>query len=272
MIGLSRADLLEHLGIPEHRTVGLGMVTSLVDRWYVEQSIELETGRYALEVFAKVGIDYTAEPLDSDSRIIQEGIVERFNGDELEFIALNESAFPVSENGAWNNWEPMDKPGCAHEEIYSCLMRFLQDFDLGGGRTLVVGCGQGRFLEVLKGLGCEPEGIDPNSINVEAAQAMGRNVQQMAVHELSPREKYDMIIDPGVFSALVVSPQYAREQAPRLLSYLKSGGMFIQVPYTPSWINSEILHDAGLSVLNRTVPRNLFGLEYPKQFYVGIKN
>ena len=51
---------------------------------------------------------------------------------------------------------------------------------------------------------------------------------------------------------------------------VRSGGMFMQIPYT-KFTNGFDLEDRGFLVHQKTEPRNLFTLDYPKQMYMAEK-
>jgi len=213
-------------------------------------------------------------PIATDDPTIRglERFLEGFGGNELEYRCIDTSDFPLPEY-VWDGWNPLhsNKLTVRHDEIYKELERAVTQYVGDRKKILVTGCGDGSFLDRLSEMGYDAHGIELNSRNVELAHENGRNVHLGAIEDLQKVEEYDVIIDPGVLSDNVVSEGYTRETLPILFSYLRPKGIFIEAPLARTWITSHLLHQNQLTVMEMTVPKNLFTFQEPKQFYVAQK-
>lgn len=121
------------------------------------------------------------------------------------------------------------------------------------GRLLEIGCGSGRDLQVLKSIGWEAEGIDPDPGAVEVAKSKGLNARVGTVES----QEYD----ESTFDAIVMN--HVIEHVPNPVAFLqicnrilKPGGKIVMVtPNTVSWGHAHYR-------------RNWRGLETPRHLYL----
>lgn len=229
---------------------------------YTIEEIDVGNQKYRLRPLAIARINELALLNERDIKRIAD-----LDGNDLEYIALNTHMFPVLGDKYWENWSPLNRQD-GHEEIYRRILDTLGNY-VSGGKILVIGCGDGSFLEILTQQGYNAIGIDSNKINVEIAISKGRNVQQRRIEEFDGQ--FDVVIDPGVLSAGVVERSYVETVLPRISAMIRQGGYLIHAPFSRSLFTSEDLERSGLAVCSMTVPTNLFSYELPKQFYVGQK-
>ncbi len=193
---------------------------------------------------------------------------------ELEYIALNTHKYPLLNNHFWDGWNPLQRND-GHQDIYQHILRVLEMYGKKGSSILVVGCGEGAFLDLLTERGYEAMGIERNGQNVEIALSTGKKVQREALEELpsygSNGMERDIIFDPGVLSAGVVERSSVERALLRIAERIRTGGYFIHAPFAPSLLCADDLRKHGFAVKAMSVPSNLFTGKLPKQFYVGQK-
>ncbi|MEW6772172.1 MAG: glycosyltransferase [Bacillota bacterium] len=111
-------------------------------------------------------------------------------------------------------------------------------FFRGCGRVLDIGCGQGLFLEMLREIGIEGEGIDLDPVVVEKARAKGLRVQ--AASALDYLARHQKVYD-GIMLGHIIE-HLPGPDAVKLLYYcarsLRDGGVIaIQ---TPNFLKPEV--------------------------------
>jgi SAM-dependent methyltransferase len=230
---------------------------------YTVENVDSQRCRYRLIPVAYYNGEFSGV---TDANIHE---ITELGGSKLEFLALNLHMFSVFPDEKWSGWNPVGQKD-GHEQIYQQILRTLQSYTSGGERVLVVGCGEGSFLNTLSKAGYEARGIDPNKRNIEFALAQGRNVQHGKIEDIE--FEVDVIIEPGVLSAGVVDRSYVRLAVRKLASTLSDRGILIHAPFSRSLMCFDDLTANGFDVLNMTVPPNLFTYDHPKQFYVAQKN
>ncbi len=237
----------------------LGLVVHPDGEFYTVEDVDILQGRYKLIPVAS----YDGKFIPVSNRDI--AMVSSLDGHHLEFIALNTHMFPVFTEGEWDGWDPMKKKD-GHEQIYEAILDTLRQYTVGDERVLVVGCGEGDFLDVLSDLGYHSFGIDCNDNNVRTGVAHGRHVQRGRIEDIT--DEFDIVVEPGVLSAGVVERPYVLSAIPKLASILPREGLLIHAPFSRSLLSSSDLTDHGFDVLQMSFPENLFTYNQPKQFYV----
>ena len=78
---------------------------------------------------------------------------------------------------------------------------FVSRFGLAGHRVIEVGCGDGNYLEILRGLGVEATGIEPSARFREVAMAAGHRVLEgyVTADAPAPGGPYDAFVTREVF-------------------------------------------------------------------------
>jgi 2-polyprenyl-3-methyl-5-hydroxy-6-metoxy-1,4-benzoquinol methylase len=120
------------------------------------------------------------------------------------------------------------------------------------GRLLDVGCGSGLFLQRMRNLGWDVEGIDPDSSAVENARRKGLKVAlgRLEKSRYSP-ESFDVITMSHVIEH-VEDPHQLLEECHRVLN--QSGLLILITPNVESWGHRLF----GYSWRGLDVPRHLF--------------
>jgi SAM-dependent methyltransferase len=98
------------------------------------------------------------------------------------------------------------------------------------GRLLDIGSGSGSYLQTMKNLGWEVEGVEPDEQAVEFSRKCGLNVRHGTLEELAlPNRYYDVITMSHVFEHLF-DLEAART---RLWELLKPGGLVVSISPNP---------------------------------------
>lgn len=122
-----------------------------------------------------------------------------------------------------------------------------------GGRLLDVGCGNGGFLNLMKSLGWDCEGIDPDPIAVEVARRAGHKVQQGSLEDLQlPEAHYDAVALSHVMEHFL-QPGIAME---RIARTLRPGGVFVSISPNPG------------SLIRRMFGEKWYGLMAPQHLVI----
>ncbi|MFP5220115.1 MAG: class I SAM-dependent methyltransferase [Actinomycetes bacterium] len=108
---------------------------------------------------------------------------------------------------------------------------------LGGRRLLDVGCGTGRFLEAVAGVGLEPTGLEPVAATAAGARERGLDVLTGQLHDAVPGG-WDVVTAFHVLEHLPDVPE-----ALQLLKQLVRPGGHLVVE-VPNW-RSMCRHEAG---------------------------
>ena len=94
------------------------------------------------------------------------------------------------------------------------------------GRLLDVGCGNGETLRTMRDLGWKVEGLDPDPLAVQRAQALGLPIQRGSLADCSySPNRFDAITMVHVIEHLH-DPLFELQQAYRLL---KKGGLLVMI-------------------------------------------
>ncbi len=141
------------------------------------------------------------------------------------------------------------------------LIRHLPAPSAPGESILDVGCGNGSFLQVARGLGYLPVGLEPDPAAVEVARAAGLDVRMGGLPVTGlPESGFDQITLSHVFEHVHDPFDAANE----LLRLLKPGGRI--------WFTQPNIDAAGLSVFGE----HWRGLEVPRHLLLlnvdGFKN
>ncbi|MDD4934057.1 MAG: class I SAM-dependent methyltransferase [Methylacidiphilaceae bacterium] len=106
-----------------------------------------------------------------------------------------------------------------------------------GGKLLDVGCGNGKFLALMRELGWEIEGIEPDGRAVEESTKFGLSVRQGRIEdvELKP-DSYDAITLVHVTEHLL-DPRVALE---RCVAALRPGGILVSLSPNPDGRNARM--------------------------------
>lgn len=115
----------------------------------------------------------------------------------------------------------------------------------GPKRILDVGCGDGRFLEVLRDFGSsewELRGIDIDEQAVERAKARGIQAEFARLEDFDPGdERFDMVVQFQVIEHVSAPDEMAR----KVFDLLVPGGLFVvETPDVAGW--DEALYRDGL--------------------------
>lgn len=223
---------------------------------------------YTLDIIGKLDNYSCTSPLSEKKEHIEERLA-CYGENEIEFTALNTHYFPSIPKEFWYWWDPLHHGGNAHTQIYDRIFREVKKYN--PQRTLILGCGIGSFLEKLQKEGFDAEGIDAEWRNIEKAKNRHLKVREISTHQLREREAYDLIIEPGIFSAGVVTRAYVEECLPKVKRTLKKEGHLIHAPYARSLLHAKDFEKEKLSLEAMSVPKNLFTWEYPKQMYIARK-
>jgi len=125
------------------------------------------------------------------------------------------------------------------------------------GRLLDVGCGNGGFLNVMKGLGWECEGIEPDPIAAEMARRAGHKVREGSVEDLDlPESQYDAVSLSHVMEHF---PQ-PRVAVARIERLLKPGGVLVSISPNPR------------SLIRRLYGGKWYGLMAPQHLVIPSAN
>ncbi|WP_178087694.1 class I SAM-dependent methyltransferase [Methylacidimicrobium cyclopophantes] len=101
---------------------------------------------------------------------------------------------------------------------------------LPSGKLLDVGCGDGSFLERMRTLGWEGEGLEPDPISAEQARRRGFPIRSSTLEEAAfPPEAYDAITMSHVLEHL---PDPSTVLV-RLRAALKRGGLLVSISPNP---------------------------------------
>ncbi len=125
------------------------------------------------------------------------------------------------------------------------------------GRLLDVGCGNGGFLNVMKGLGWECEGIEPDPIAAEMARRAGHKVREGSVEDLDlPESQYDAVSLSHVMEHF---PQ-PRVAVARIERLLKPGGVLVSISPNPT------------GLIRRMFGKSWYGLDAPRHLVIPSAN
>lgn len=102
-----------------------------------------------------------------------------------------------------------------------------------GGRLLDVGCGSGGFLSLMKELGWECEGVEPDPGAAKVAVSLGHNVRHGSIEDLDlPEAHYDAVTLSHVMEHFP-DPKVAMAAIARVL---KPGGILVSTSPNPTGI------------------------------------
>ncbi|MEW6447591.1 MAG: glycosyltransferase [Bacillota bacterium] len=185
--------------------------------WYRTQVMRLAE---KLPVFGSTGLE---EP------VAERAIVQEEEADLARITAAIAHAFEA----------PKESARMIKEEILP--------FFRGCDRVLDIGCGEGLFLEMLRGIGVEGEGIDLDPAVVKKAQAKGLRVQVASALEYL---KQNQQVYDGIMLGHIIE-HFSGPDAVKLLYYcarsLRDGGVIaIQ---TPNFLKPEVpVHNFWLDI------------------------
>jgi SAM-dependent methyltransferase len=109
-----------------------------------------------------------------------------------------------------------------------------------GGRLLDVGCGNGSFLSVMKDLGWECDGVEPDPVAAGVALNLGHHVRQGSIEDLKmPEGHYDAVTLSHVMEHFP-NPHTAMAAIAKLL---KPGGIFFSVSPNPAGLIRRVYGD-----------------------------
>lgn len=121
------------------------------------------------------------------------------------------------------------------------------------GRLLDVGCGNGGFLNTMKELGWECEGIEPDPIAADVARRAGHKVQLGSIEDIQlPESHYDAVTLSHVMEHFL-KPDLAMAAIARIL---KPGGVFVSMSPNPS------------GLLRRIFGKKWYGLMAPQHLVI----
>jgi 2-polyprenyl-3-methyl-5-hydroxy-6-metoxy-1,4-benzoquinol methylase len=118
-----------------------------------------------------------------------------------------------------------------------------------GGRLFDVGCGSGAYLELMRTLGWQCEGLDPDPGAVEVAARRGFRVTHSTIEQFpDPTEPFDAITMSHVLEHVIDPAAVLR----RLYGWLRPGGSLVSI------------FPNGASTLSRWYRADWVGLEPPR--------
>jgi|GEM_PF-1081690 len=104
-----------------------------------------------------------------------------------------------------------------------------------GGRLLDLGCGNGSYLLLMRELGWQVVGIEPDKLAYQQATEQNLEVQSLSLEEIDfPPHSFDAITMSHVFEHLY-NPQ---ETVRKLTQLLKPGGILVSISPNPQSFNT----------------------------------
>lgn len=138
--------------------------------------------------------------------------------------------------------------------IYSKLFRYhiigLEHY--GHNRILDVGCGSGKFLEILNKKGWETFGVDISPVAVKNAKEKGLNVFEGELHDMSFSQEYFDVVIMRHSLEHMYDPKKEIEAAYKILRY--NGILTIEVPNI-NCLESRIFREHWFQI---DAPRHLY--------------
>jgi 2-polyprenyl-3-methyl-5-hydroxy-6-metoxy-1,4-benzoquinol methylase len=169
----------------------------------------------------------------------------------------------VSPSVQWGRFDEEKEYEIYESAIYPALLDAIAG--LRFERLLDAGCGSGNLLERIaqRHPAAECHGIDMNPDNVEASREKGlTRIYEGAAEEMNRLLPGYITLDVIVFCGLLNRQVTERQQAWDILTAavkrLTPGGHIVITGYSSCHLNAADLSRAGLSVLRKCLPKNLF--------------
>jgi len=204
--------------------------------------------------------EVTGRPVsDGDEEVIVR-FISSLGENEAELIVPLRN---VSPSVQWGRFDEEKEYEIYESAIYPALLDAIAG--LRFERLLDAGCGSGNLLERIaqRHPDAECHGIDMNPDNVEAAREKGlTHVYEGRAEEMDRLLPIGILFDAIVFCGLlnrqVTERQQARDILTAAVKRLSPGGHIVITGYSSCHLTADDLSRAGLSVLRKCLPKNLF--------------
>ncbi len=199
-------------------------------------------------------------PLTEEEMPLTSAYLSSMDGKDVELlIPLRNDRTPVR----WFSFEDSREFEVYRDLIYPVILDCLKGVPF---RTLLdVGCGAGNLLAKISKEYPEAVlyGVDISYDNVESAREKGlAHVYEGNALNLKPllpgASYFDVVILCGVLNRQVVDEGTARAMLRKTFRLLNPGGYFIVTGYSSCHFSSSDFQKMGLTVLNKSIPSNLF--------------
>lgn len=204
--------------------------------------------------------EVTGHPVsDGDEKVIVR-FISSLGENEAELIVPLRN---VSPSVQWGRFDEEKEYEIYASAIYPVLLDAIAG--LRFERLLDAGCGSGNLLERIaqRHPDAECHGIDMNPDNTEASREKGlTHIYEGRAEEMDRLLPGGIVFDMIVFCGLLNRQVTDRQQAWNILTasvkHLSPGGHIVITGYSSCHLTADDLSRAGLSVLRKCLPKNLF--------------
>ena len=221
--------------------------------------------------------EVTGRPVSVEDEEVIVRFISSLGENEAELIVPLRN---VSPSVNWGRFDEEKEYGIYESAIYPAVLDALCGIPFR--RLLDAGCGSGNLLERIAGRcpDAECHGIDVNPDNVEAARERGlTHIYEGDAGEMDrllPRGAvFDAIVFCGLLNRQVTARQKALDILQTSVGRLVPGGHVVITGFSSCHLTADDLSRAGLSVLRKCLPKNLFrdyGSYALRQLYLCRKN